>query len=172
MKLQAFNQLEQVKRRQHLYQCCSSDNWAQKLSFQAPFASLQALKVLADEAFSQLEQDDVLQAFAGHPKIGDIQSLKAKYAQTKALAAGEQSGVQQADETTLIALAQANQEYQARFGFIFIVCATGKTAAQMLEILLARLSNSHEQEIVEASEQQRQIMQIRLDKLIQEADSL
>lgn len=167
MKLEAFNQLTHHQQFELLYQCCSSENWAKKLADQTPFASLPELKQMADVLFQQLAEADLLQAFAGHPKIGDVNSLKAKYAQTKALASGEQSGVQQADDETLVALAQANTDYQQRYGFIFIVCATGKSAQQMLDILNSRMDNSYQQELQQAGEQQRQIMQIRLNKLIE-----
>ena len=95
-----------------------------------------------------------------------MQSLKEKYSSTKALAANEQSSLAAASESVLIDLMQKNEEYEKKFGFIFIVCATGKSAEEMLSILLARLSNNREEELTNASEEQRKIYQLRLEKLL------
>ena len=93
-------------------------------------------------------------------------SLKEKYSSTKALAADEQSSLTAASESVLIDLMQKNEEYEKKFGFIFIVCATGKSAVEMLSILLSRLSNIREEELKNASEEQRKIYQLRLEKLL------
>ena len=105
-------------------------------------------------------------AFEAHPKIGDIKSLKAKYASTEALASGEQAGARVAPEAVLQRLKDGNDAYLHKFGFIFIVCATGKSAEQMLELLEQRLPNSREQELRIAAEEQAKITHIRLDKLL------
>ncbi|HUP57055.1 MAG TPA: 2-oxo-4-hydroxy-4-carboxy-5-ureidoimidazoline decarboxylase, partial [Bdellovibrionota bacterium] len=97
-----------------------------------------------------------------HPKIGDREELRKKFS--------EQAGVAQASEATLQALAQGNADYEKRFGFIFIVCATGKSADEMLQILNARLPNAPEQELRIAAEEQGKITRIRLKKLIEERE--
>ncbi len=131
-----------------------------------PFSSDEHCTTQADAIWSELSEGDFLQAFEGHPKIGDVNSLKAKYADTKALAAGEQSSVDEADDSVIQALAEGNARYDQRYGFIFIVCATGKSATEMLALLEARLHNSREDELVNAAEEQRKIFQLRLKKLL------
>ena len=132
-----------------------------------PFTHQQAFTAFADQAWQSLAERDYLEAFDGHPKIGDVNSLRAKYANTKALASGEQSSVNQASEQVLNDLSKGNDEYQHKFGFIFIVCATGKSAAQMLALLKARIPNNRSSELVNAAEEQRKIFQIRLKKLLE-----
>ena len=113
-----------------------------------------------------MTEADYLQAFEGHPKIGDITSLKAKYANTKELASGEQSAVDEASDEVLERLAQGNDTYQEKFGFIFLVCATGKSAAEMLALLEMRLPNDRATELINAAEEQRKIFHIRLGKML------
>ena len=131
-----------------------------------PYSSAEALRSAADQNWQGLDESDYLQAFDGHPKIGDVGSLKTKYANTKELAAGEQSSVNVASDDTIRALADGNSAYEDKFGFIFIVCATGKSAAQMTALLQARLPNERNQELINAAEEQRKIFQIRLEKLL------
>jgi len=121
---------------------------------------------MADNSWRSLKDDDYLEAFAGHPRIGDISSLREKYQDTRELAASEQSGVNSATETVLHQLAEGNRRYEATFGFIFIVCASGKSAAEMNDLLQKRLANSREQELTIAAEEQRKIFNIRLEKLL------
>lgn len=112
-----------------------------------------------------LSDEDWLQAFDAHPKIGDVTSLKKKYANTHSLASGEQSATAAADESVLQRLKNGNDAYADKFGFIFIVCATGKSADEMLALLEARLPNTRAQEIENAAREQAKITHIRLDKL-------
>lgn len=130
-----------------------------------PFADEDALLAAARRAWGTLDRADWLEAFAAHPKIGDLQSLAEKYPSTARWAAGEQAGAAQAAQSTLEALASRNQAYAARFGYIFIVCATGKSAEEMLAILEKRLANRPEDEILIAAAQQEKITEIRLRKL-------
>ena len=108
---------------------------------------------------------DWLEAFAAHPRIGDLDALRKKFASTANWCAGEQAGVAAADEAVLTALADGNRAYEARFGYIFIVCATGKSAAEMLAILTARLANDPEVELKVATAEQAKITRLRLEKL-------
>lgn len=147
-----------------LMQCCTSSVWVAKMVESRPYRDLDSLFEAANQHWIGLAEQDYLEAFDGHPKIGDVNSLMKKYANTKALAAGEQSGMDAADQETIALLAQGNRDYQQKFGFIFIVCATGKSAAQMNEMLQARLGNDRDTELRNAAEEQRKIFHIRLTK--------
>lgn len=166
MTLDELNRLDNAQAKAAFMQCCTASNWVDKMVADRPFTNISMLKTAADSHWQGLNEADYLEAFDGHPKIGDVDSLRAKYADTKALASGEQSAVKQAGETVLEALAHGNEDYLNKFGFIFIVCATGKSAEQMLALLQARLPNSRKQELINAAEQQRQIFHIRLEKLL------
>lgn len=150
-----------------LSKCCGSTVWVAKMLEKRPFTNEQELFNLAEEIWrNNCTEQDWLEAFAHHPKIGDIKSLERKFASTKKWASGEQSGVNNADFKTLQELADLNQEYEYKFGYIFIVCATGKSAEEMLMILKSRINNSAEQEIKIAAEEQNKITKIRLEKLL------
>ncbi len=146
-------------------QCNTSERWCNRMADSRPFTHESLLKT-ADEHWAESSEQDLLQAFDGHPEIGDVSTLREKYRNTEKLAGHEQSGVNTASENTLQSLAQGNTDYKEKFGFIFIVCASGKSADEMLALLLERLPNSREQELINASEEQRKITQIRLVKLL------
>ena len=166
MSLASLNDADAIDASQLLRQCCTSETWIQRLEQGRPFASNEVLHTAADTAWQELMEKDYLQSFEGHPKIGDVGSLKAKYANTKALAAGEQASVDSASDHIIVALVEGNAAYEEKFGFIFIVCASGKSAAEMLALLQARLPNSREQELLNAAEEQRKIFHLRLEKLL------
>lgn len=151
---------------EQLEHCCASQRWVALMLAQGPFDDEQSALAAAQKAEQQLNEDDWLEAFAGHPQIGDLASLQEKYAATRDLAGQEQAGVNSADQAILETLARANAAYQEKFGFIFIVCATGKTAAQMLDLLEQRLPNSREEEIRNAAREQALITRIRLKQLL------
>ena len=119
----------------------------------------------AEKATETLSESDWLEAFDAHPRIGDVDSLHAKYANTKATASNEQSGVNATDRTTLKRLVEANEQYFQKFGFIFIVFATGKSAGEMLKLLEQRLPNDRATEIANAAAEQLKITLLRLRKL-------
>lgn len=131
-----------------------------------PYCTREALFKAADDNWQRLDAANYLQAFAGHPMIGAVQSLQMKYADTGVLSAAEQSRVNTANPETLETLVAANTEYMARFGFVFIVCATGKSASEMLALLQARLGNTRDEEIHNAGSEQCKITRIRLQKLL------
>ncbi|MFT5162062.1 MAG: 2-oxo-4-hydroxy-4-carboxy-5-ureidoimidazoline decarboxylase [Alteromonadaceae bacterium] len=168
MKLDEFNQLSDVDATYALLQCCTSTSWAEKVATGRPYTNVSLLERAADMNWRGLNETDYLQAFEGHPQIGNMKSLRAKYSNTKALARGEQSEVKQANEDELTALSQGNKDYLSQFGFIFIVCATGKSAGQMLALLQSRLPNDRSTEVRNAAEEQRKIFHIRLAKMILE----
>jgi 2-oxo-4-hydroxy-4-carboxy-5-ureidoimidazoline decarboxylase len=146
--------------------CCGAERWLQLMEKARPFVDMLELHATADEAFDQLSSDDWLAAFACHPQIGDLNSLRMKFAGNKVWSHGEQQGVNVSDEATLAALAAGNIAYSERFGYIFIVCASGKSAAEMLELLTARLENEPQLELSIAAAEQRKITHIRIDKLL------
>lgn len=166
MTLEEFNQLNQAQAFDELFKCCGSTTWAKNLSEYLPFDSKADLLEKADIIWSACTKEDGLEAFTHHPKIGDVKSLSEKFASTKAWAGGEQAGVNQASQQTIEALAKGNQDYEAKFGFIFIVCATGKSAEEMLALLEARIHNDYETELQIAMAEQHKITHIRIEKLI------
>jgi len=166
MKLEELNALSPEKAREEFARCCGAARWARAMTLSRPFASKAQVLEKADEAWALAEEKDWLEAFAHHPRIGGKDALRAKFASTTAWAQGEQAKVASADEATLDALAKGNADYEARFGFIFIVCATGKTAPEMLALLQARLPNQRGPELEIAAAEQHKITKIRLEKLL------
>lgn len=166
MSLSSLNDAAQDDAVNMLRQCCSSDAWVNKMLGHRPYVDADALHIAADDSWKNLSEKDYLQAFDGHPKIGDVTSLKEKYASTKTLATGEQSGVEVAGDSVILKLAQGNADYEKKFGFIFIVCATGKSAKEMSDLLQARLKNNREIELKNAAEEQAKIFHLRLEKLL------
>ncbi len=165
MKLEAFNGLTHPARTTLLITCCHSSNWADQVAQLAPFTSIEAVYEAAAQCWSMVEEADILEAFTGHPQIGDLEALRNKYSAT---ATGEQGQIATADDAVLERLKNQNQAYLDRFGFIFIVCATGKSAREMLDLLEARLPNSREQEVANGAREQGAITQLRLKKLFEE----
>jgi OHCU decarboxylase len=133
-----------------------------------PFTDVDALFQKADSIWWSLSDEDWLEAFRAHPKIGEQKAAAIQSEQARNWSAQEQSGVQHALTETKAALAAGNQEYEKRFGFIFIVCATGKTSEEMLAILNARLQNDPGTELRVAAEEQRKITRLRLEKLLRQ----
>jgi 2-oxo-4-hydroxy-4-carboxy-5-ureidoimidazoline decarboxylase len=163
--INALNALTPAEARAALLRCCGSRRWADAMTARRPFASADGLFAAADEVWSGLGRDDWLEAFAAHPRIGDVEALRKKFASTAAWCAGEQSGVAGAAEEVLRALAEGNRRYEDRFGYIFIVCATGKTADEMLRLLCERLPNDPVWEWKVAAAEQAKITRLRLEKL-------
>ncbi|HRH70551.1 MAG TPA: 2-oxo-4-hydroxy-4-carboxy-5-ureidoimidazoline decarboxylase [Flavobacteriales bacterium] len=166
MTLDALNRLSEADATAAFTQCCSSPRWVERMVIDRPFESLSEMLEISDRIWEECDIDDYMEAFAGHPRIGDVESLATKYANTKTWAGGEQKGVEGADRAILERLAKGNADYEERFGHIFIVCATGKSAAEMLALLEARMSNDPEHEITVAAEEQNKITRIRLKKLL------
>ncbi len=120
----------------------------------------------SDAAWAATGEAEWLEAFAHHPRIGGKDALRAKFAATQSWAQGEQAGAAAAGEAVLDALAAGNAAYEAKFGHIFIVCATGKSAAEMLDLLKSRLPNDAPAEKRLAAVEQHKITKIRLEKLL------
>ncbi len=163
----SINNLSPEQAIEAFMQCNTSERWCKNMERSRPFTDVESLKKQADKHWGKSKEEDLLQAFEGHPEIGDISTLCEKYCNTEKLAGHEQSGVNSATENTLQLLAQGNKDYKEKFGFIFIICASGKNADEMLTLLLERLPNSRKQELENAAEEQRKIMHIRLGKLLE-----
>ncbi len=163
-KLAAWNAADATKARNAMLACCGSKRWADAMVALRPIASVAALSEEADRVWATMQEADWLEAFACHPRIGERKVSAHAGAQSVAWSRSEQAQTNSASENLLDEIAAGNQEYEESFGFTYIVCATGKSAEEMLAILKRRLGSSREAELHEATEQQRQIMQIRLGK--------
>ena len=166
MTLAELNVLPGYRAEAELLKCCSSKAWAQWMVRRRPFASPDRFLDAAGEIWWKLDPEDWMQAFRAHPKIGQRQSTEHKSTQSQAWSAQEQSGMDGADADLTLELKEANNEYLAKFGYIFIVCASGKSAEEMLANLRSRLPNSPEQEIRVAAEEQNKITRLRLERLV------
>lgn len=166
MTLDALNALPAEQAAAELLKCCGSSRWARALAGRRPFSSDEQLLAAADEEWARCGREDILEAFSHHPRIGGKDALRARFAATRGWSQGEQSKVGQASEQTLDGLARGNEEYERKFGYIFIVCATGKGADEMLALLRARLPNDAAEELKAAAGEQAKITRLRLAKLL------
>ena len=166
MTLAELNNAAAAQASQLFSDCNAAVRWVNAMVAGRPYTSPEALKARATQVWSSLGESDYLEAFEAHPMIGDVDSLRKKYASTKTIAAGEQAGAAAASEETLQRLALLNREYLAKFGFIFIVFATGKSAAEMLALLEARIANTRDDEVQNAAAEQLKITLLRIDKLL------
>lgn len=146
--------------------CCGSPRWAREMAACRPFASQEALFRVADEAWWALDERDWLHAFAAHPRIGERKAAPAQGAVAAAWSRQEQAGVAMDDDAVKAALAEGNRAYEERFGRVYIVCATGKSAEEMLAILRGRLANDPAAELRASAAEQAKITRIRLEKLL------
>jgi OHCU decarboxylase len=145
--------------------CCGSREWARRVAARRPFRSADELLAAADEVWWDLDPEDWHEAFRAHPRIGERKTAPAQGARAAAWSAQEQGGVDR-DEALAAALAEGNRAYEERFGHIYLVCATGKTGEEMLEILRRRLENDPETEQRVAAQEQAKITRLRLEKLL------
>ena len=166
MTLDQLNRLSEAEATAAFTQCCAAQRWVERMVIDRPFESLAEMLEISDRIWEECDVDDYMEAFEGHPRIGDVESLAKKYANTKGWAGGEQKGVEGADAAVIQRLADGNRAYEEKFGHIFIVCATGKSAAEMCALLEARMNNDPEHEIAVAAEEQNKITRIRLKKLL------
>jgi OHCU decarboxylase len=166
--LERLNALSQTDAQAEFLKCCGSQGWASAMAAARPFANVDELLANADRTWSSLSAEDWLEAFRAHPKIGEKKAAAAQSKEAQQWSAQEQSGIRDAAADTMTALADGNRDYEQRFGFIFIVCATGKSSEEMLAILRERLQNDGETEMAVAAEEQRKIMRLRLERLLQQ----
>ncbi|HVS83729.1 MAG TPA: 2-oxo-4-hydroxy-4-carboxy-5-ureidoimidazoline decarboxylase [Pyrinomonadaceae bacterium] len=161
-----LNELTEELAEAEFLKCCGSPRWARAMTDARPFEGIDDLLAKADSIWRSLSKGDWFEAFRAHPKIGQKKAAAGQSEQARSWSAQEQSGIENAAADTMAALAAGNQDYEQRFGFIFIVCATGKSSKEMLAILKGRLQNDAETEMGIAAEEQRKITRLRLEKLL------
>ena len=169
--LQSLNALDALEAEKELLKCCGSSEWARQLAARRPFGNIDELMTAAEQIWWSLSEQDWLEAFSAHPQIGGRKARRPQDAQAQNWSQHEQAGTRGIDDATLDELAEGNRVYEGKFGYIFIVCATGKTAAEMLTLLRARLPNDPGVELRNAAEEQRKITRLRLEKLLQSLES-
>ena len=165
MTLDELNNLGPTDAQKAFIGCCHCERWATELSNSLPFDSIRSLFDKAASTWASATEAERLEAFSGHPQIGDMKALKNKYAEN---ANREQGQIAEAEDSVLLALRDENLRYAERNGFIFIVCATGKSADEMLGLLRDRLCNDRQTELGIAAREQQAITRLRLQKLIAE----
>ena len=161
-----------------LRRCCGSTRWAEQMAAWRPFEDVHAMLRIAEKIWWSLDERDYLEAFAAHPKIGSSSTTattraagEADMTTTATWSRDEQRGAAAANDSTLAALADGNRRYADKYGFIYIVCATGKSADDMFAILDSRLNNPRDVELQTAAEEQAKITRLRLQKLVVELAS-
>jgi len=172
--LERLNSLSTNEAEAEFHKCCGSRNWTRQMSKERPIGSLDELISKADRIWWSLKPTDWLEAFRSHPKIGEssrgIAAGQTKMDRLKSRSQEwseqEQSGVRNAAQETMRTLVKLNRKYEERFGYIFIICATGKSSEEMLALLRERLNNDPEKELRIAAEEQSRITQLRLKKLV------
>ena len=158
MRLDDLNALDAASAERELLRCCGSTRWAREMAAARPFADIDTMIRTSDQISASLDRADWLEAFAAHPRIGESPDSP--------WAAAEQSGGLGAPDDLRRRLATRNRLYEATFGYIFIVCATGKSADEMLSLLEQRLTNEECRELAVAADEQRKITNLRLAKLL------
>jgi OHCU decarboxylase len=164
--LHSLNSLSLAEAEKELLKCCGSKEWAQRLLAERPFESLADLSAKAERVWWTLEPRDWLEAFHSHPKIGEKKAVTATTPEAQRWSADEQAGINSSAPATVHALADLNRVYEDKFGFIFIVCASGKSSEEMLAMLRERLENDRDEELRIAAGEQARITQLRLSKLL------
>jgi 2-oxo-4-hydroxy-4-carboxy-5-ureidoimidazoline decarboxylase len=166
-KLASLNSVPANEAQSELLKCCGSKRWAEQMTAERGFEKVDDLVAKADRVWWSLEPGDWLEAFLSHPKIGEKKAAAATSEQSKQWSAAEQAGIAEAANDTLVTLAELNQKYEAKFGYIFIVCASGKSSDEMLAILRSRLANEPDEELRIAAAEQAKITELRLRKLLE-----
>lgn len=161
-----LNSLAADEATKELLQCCGSKRWAAEMVNARPYASLETLLAKSNEIWSSLDRSDWLEAFRSHPKIGERKAADKVSAQSQQWSGQEQSGVANASDDTVSTLAALNHDYEQKFGYIFIICATGKSSSEMLTALRERLQHDAEAELPIAAAEQSKITELRLKKLL------
>jgi 2-oxo-4-hydroxy-4-carboxy-5-ureidoimidazoline decarboxylase len=165
MTLTEFDALPADEAAAALRKCCGSERWVLGVLGERPFGDRLALDAAVSRQFDALQREDWLEAFSHHPRIGDRKLDAAAATKTESWSAQEQAGTQGAEQETMDRLRAGNVAYEQRFGHVYLVCATGKTAAEMLAMLDQRLGHGADEELLVAATEQRKITAIRLEKL-------
>ena len=165
--LDAWNKTDEASALDAMVACCGAQRWAAAMAALRPIAGIVELSESADRMWSTMEEADWLEAFAAHPRIGERKAARAM-GKSAAWSRAEQASINVAPGQVLEELAEGNAAYEKKFGFPYIVCATGRSAEELLAILNRRLDRDRASELREAAEQQRQIAQLRLGKWLVE----
>jgi len=164
--LEQLNSLDAERAAAEFLKCCGATEWARAMAERRPFADADAMFDTADDLFGLLSDDDWMEAFRAHPRIGEQKAASPQSEIARQWSAEEQSHTVSASASVMAALGEANQKYERQFGFIFIVCATGKSAEEMLSMINTRLTNPPAAEFRIAAKEQKRITQLRLQKLL------
>lgn len=164
--VEKLNRLGAEEARAALLACCGSAAWAREVAALRPFWDVGQLLKIGGRVWRELPREDWLEAFRAHPRIGESKAAADTGQEARRWSEGEQARAREAPEQTLDALAEGNREYERRFGFIYIVCATNRTAEEMLALLRERLSNDPETELRVAADEQWRITELRLKKFL------
>jgi OHCU decarboxylase len=162
--LARWNELSADEAAREVLDCCGSAKWARELAARRPLKNESTIVAASDEIWNRLPAEDWLEAFSKHPRIGERKAPRQASTQSAEWSEQEQKQATSGEESVQTALAKGNSEYESKFGRVFIVCATGKTAAEMLNILQRRMRNDEVTELKEAAEEQRKITNLRLKK--------
>ena len=154
-----LNALPAAEAQDELLKCCGSKQWAREMAHGRPYENFDALIAWANETWWSLQPSDWLEAFRSHPKIGEKKAASE-------WSRREQSGVANASQEAIDELSTLNRAYEQKFGFIFIICATGKTSDEMLSALRERLQHEAARELQVAANEQSKITELRLKKLL------
>jgi 2-oxo-4-hydroxy-4-carboxy-5-ureidoimidazoline decarboxylase len=165
--LEQLNLLSAKNAEIEFLKCCGSRQWTERMSAERPFENVEDLITKADRVWWSLDQADWLEAFLSHPKIGEKKAAAGTSEQSKQWSTAEQAGIGDAANSTLTTLAELNQKYEDKFGYIFIVCASGKSSDELLAILRSRLENDRDEELRIAAAEQARITELRLKKLVE-----
>jgi 2-oxo-4-hydroxy-4-carboxy-5-ureidoimidazoline decarboxylase len=166
ISLAQLNRLPASGAANHLRACCGASRWVEGMIARRPFADLESLLIAADGAWQECEPTDWVEAFAHHPRIGEHEAKASVTAEARAWSSGEQGASSRADEATRAALARANADYEQRFDRIYIVCAAGRSAEDLLADIEQRMRHDPDRELAVAAEEQRKITRLRLLKLL------
>jgi len=165
MSLYTLNTTDKAQAYEIFEACCCAPNWVERMVAARPFPDQKTLLAQATRIWQSLGEQDYLAAFLGHPQIGNLSTLKTKYANTSNTAGHEQSGMSVAQTSVIEKMLALNKTYLEKFGFIFIVFASGKSAEQMLDLISARIHNDRSTELTIAAGEQAKITANRLEKL-------
>lgn len=167
MTIAEFDKMDVAKKKEVLFNCCGSTGWVKGMLGVFPVNDLIDLLEYAEEQWYDCNPADWLEAFEHHPRIGDIHLIQKNFANTAEYALKEQAGIKDSSEKVLAELAEKNEQYEENFGYLFIIFATGKSAAEMLALLNQRLENDPRDELMIAAAEQDRITKQRLKKLFE-----
>jgi OHCU decarboxylase len=166
LSIQNINDMSDAQLWVELSKCCGSKTWIKLMLENHPYTNIEDLYLKASHLWFSVDTNDCLEAYSHHPQIGDMDSLKKKFGTTANWSGKEQAGVNTASEDVLKELKLLNEEYYSKNGFVFLICATGKSAEEMLISLKERIVHTRDQELKIAAQEQNKIIKIRLEKWI------